>query len=155
MRVYGRKTFGMPFAQISLSKRSEKKEKMKILIVDDNKSWAFIVRVMLEEEGFEVRLASDGEAGYSTYLSFRPDLVITDIQMRSINGLEMISMIRKHDPKVKTIYMSSEFDGFRSLLEKEKARFEAGLLKKPFTKEELLNLISKFFREKLNVSTGI
>jgi hypothetical protein len=51
--------------------------------------------------------------------------------------------------------MSSEFDGFRSLLEKEKARFEVGLLKKPFTKEELLRLISKFSSEGANISTGI
>jgi DNA-binding response OmpR family regulator len=117
---------------------------MKILIVDDNQSWAFIVGVMLEEEGIEVRLASDGETGYSTYVSFKPDLVITDIQMRGMNGMELISMIREHDRKVKTIYMSSAFNGFRSLLEKEKGRFEVGLLKKPFTREELLRLISTF-----------
>ena len=43
---------------------------MKILIVDDNKNWVFIVRMMLEEEGFEVQSASDGETGYSIYLSF-------------------------------------------------------------------------------------
>lgn len=146
----------MPFALIKFLKRSgKKKEKMKILIVDDNKNWAFIVRVMLEEEGFEVQSASDGETGYSTCLSFRPDVVITDIQMRGMNGIELMRMIREYDQKVKTIYMSSEFDGFRSLLEKEKARFEVGLLKKPFTKEELLRLISKFSSEGANISTGI
>jgi DNA-binding response OmpR family regulator len=117
---------------------------MKILIVDDNKNWAFIVRVMLEEEGIEVQSASDGETGYSAYLSFKPDLVITDIQMRGMNGIELISAIREYDRRVKTIYMSSEFNGFRSLIEKEKGRFEVGLLKKPFSKEELLRLISKF-----------
>jgi DNA-binding response OmpR family regulator len=117
---------------------------MKILIVDDNKNWAFIVRVMLEEEGHEIRVASDGETGYSTYLSFRPDLVITDIQMPRMNGIELIGTIREHDRTVKTIYMSSEFNGFRSLLEKEKGKFEVGLLKKPFSKQELLRLISEF-----------
>jgi two-component SAPR family response regulator len=117
---------------------------MKILIVDDNKNWAFIVRMMLEEEGHEIRVASDAETGYSTYLSFRPDLVITDIQMHGMNGVELIKAIREHNQKVKTIYMSSEFNGFRSLLEKEKRRFEVGLLKKPFSKEELLRLISEF-----------
>lgn len=128
---------------------------MKILIVDDNKNWAFIVRVMLEEEGFQVQSASDGETGYSTYLSFRPDLVITDIQMHGMNGIELINMIREHDREVKTIYMSSEFDGFHSLLEKEKRRFQVGLLKKPFTKEELVRSISKLSRERLNISTTI
>jgi DNA-binding response OmpR family regulator len=117
---------------------------MKILIVDDNENWVFIVRVMLEEEGFEVLSASDGETGYSTYFSFKPNLVITDIQMPKMNGIELISMIRKQDRKVKTIYMSSEFNGFRSLIEKEKGKYEVDLLKKPFSKEELLRLISKF-----------
>jgi two-component system response regulator TrcR len=120
---------------------------MKILIVDDNKNWAFIVRMMLEEEGFEVQSAADGETGYSIYLSFRPDLVITDIQMPRMNGIELIGKIRELDRKVKTVYMSSEFNGFRSLLEREKGKFEVGLLKKPFNKEELLRLISKFSSE--------
>jgi DNA-binding response OmpR family regulator len=119
-------------------------KKMKILIVDDNKNWAFIVRTMLEEEGYEIRVASDGETGYSTYLSFRPDLVITDIQMPRMNGIELMGMIREHDQKVKTVYMSSEFDGFRSLIEKEKIKYEVDLLKKAFTKEELLSRLSKF-----------
>jgi two-component SAPR family response regulator len=128
---------------------------MKILIVDDNKSWAFIVRVMLEGEGFEVQSASNGETGYSTYLSFKPNLVITDIQMPRMNGIELVGKIREHDRKVKTIYMSSEFNGFRSLLEREKGKFEIGLLKKPFTKEELLRLILKFSSEGLNISKTI
>jgi len=117
---------------------------MKILIVDDNKNWVFIVRMMLEEEGFEVQSASDGETGYSIYLSFKADLIITDIQMPKMNGIELISMIREHDRKVKAIYMSSEFNGFLSLIEKEKGKYEVDLLKKPFSKEELLRLISKF-----------
>jgi len=45
---------------------------------------------------------------------------------------------------VKAIYMSSEFNGFLSLIEKEKGKYEVDLLKKPFSKEELLRLISKF-----------
>jgi CheY-like chemotaxis protein len=144
-RISNPKTFGMSIAlKVYRMGPNRKKENMKILIVDDNKNWAYIVRVMLEEEGFEVLLASDVETGYSTYLSFRPDLVITDIQMPRMNGIEMIRMIRGYDRKVKTIYTSSEFNGFRSLIEKEKDKYEVDSLKKPFSKEELLRLIFKF-----------
>jgi DNA-binding NtrC family response regulator len=130
------------------------KENMKILIVDDNKNWVFIVQLMLEEEGFEVRSAFNGETGYSAYLSFKPNLIITDIQMPSMNGMELISRIREHDRKVKTIYMSSEFNGFRSFIEKEKDQYEVDLLKKPFSKEELLRLVSKFSSEQSKCFNG-
>jgi YesN/AraC family two-component response regulator len=119
---------------------------MKILIVDDNKSWAFIVRTMLGE-AFEVRTASDGQMGYRTYLSFKPHVVVTDVQMPRINGIELISMIREHDPNVKAIYMSSEFNGYRSLIEKEKEKYDVDLLKKPFSKQDLLRVVSRFTGE--------
>jgi DNA-binding response OmpR family regulator len=54
---------------------------MKILIADDNQDLAFFIKWMLEDEGYEVRSAQNGSDGYSTYLLFDPDLVLTDFQM--------------------------------------------------------------------------
>jgi len=116
---------------------------MKILIVDDNRELAFLIKLMLEEEGFEVKSAKDGEDGYLTYLWFNPDIVLTDIQMPEKNGLELMGDIRSHNPTVKTIYMSGDLSQFWSPLEEEKKKYHVGILEKPFSRNELMNLISQ------------
>lgn len=115
---------------------------MKILIVDDNKDLALIIQIMLEDEGYEVRQAHDGQDGYGIFLNFKPDLVITDIHMPGKNGLELMEHIRRHDPSVKTIYMSGDLISFLSPLEEEKKRYPVSLLEKPFSKGELMGLLS-------------
>ena len=115
---------------------------MKILVVDDNEELAFTVQMILEDEGFEVISARDSQDGYSTFLEFKPDLVITDIQMPGENGLELMEHIRKHNPMVRTIYMSGDLESFLPPLEEEKKRYPVSLLEKPFSKVELMGLLS-------------
>ncbi len=117
---------------------------MKILIVDDNQELASLLHVMLEEEGFEVKSAKDGREGYCVYLQFKPDWVITDLQMPGENGLELVGHIRKHNPEVRAIYMSGDPSRFRLPLEEEKRRYHASFLEKPFSKVELMGLLVQF-----------
>lgn len=100
--------------------------------------------MMLEEEGYEVKSARDGREGFSVYLQFKPDWVITDIHMPGENGLELIGHIRKHNPKVRAIYMSGDPSRFLLPLEEEKNRYHARFLEKPFSKIELMRLLSQF-----------
>ena len=123
-------------------KRVNIKPYKKILVVDDNEDLAFTLRMVLEEEGFDVISAKDSQDGYLTYLEFKPDIVITDIQMPGENGLELMDHIRKHNPMVRTIYMSGDLDSYLSPLEEEKKRYPVGLLEKPFSKVELMGLLS-------------
>jgi DNA-binding NtrC family response regulator len=116
---------------------------MKILVVDDNEDLASILQMMLEDEGYEVKAAKDGTDGYSVYLLFEPDLVLTDIQMPGRNGLELMENIRMHNPGVRTIYMSGDSGPYWSSLEEEKNRYRAGFIEKPFSKDELMNLVSQ------------
>jgi len=116
---------------------------MKILIVDDNQDLLFLIKWMLEDEGYEVKSAKNGRDGYSTYLLFNPDLVLTDIQMPEKNGLELIKEIRCHNPGVRTIYMSGDLGQYGSPLKEEKEKHQAGVLEKPFSKNELISLVSQ------------
>ena len=116
---------------------------MKVLIVDDNKALTFFLQAVIEGEKHSVKTANDGEDGYSAYLHFKPDVVITDIEMPKKNGFELMRNIREHDPRIMTIYMSGNIDGFCSLLEEEKERYQARFLGKPFSIIELINLLSK------------
>jgi CheY-like chemotaxis protein len=116
---------------------------MKILIVDDNAGLAWILQVMLEDEGYEVRVAKDGSEGYFAFLLFQPDLILTDIQMPNKNGLELIRLIRLHNPDVRTVYMSSDLDYYEPVLQEEKEKHKACVLSKPFSREELMSSLSQ------------
>jgi DNA-binding NtrC family response regulator len=115
----------------------------KVLVVDNNVSLAEILQQMLVDEGFEVSAATDGREGYSAYLVNRPDVILTDIHMPGENGLEFISHIRRHNPEVRTIYMSGDWIRFQSAIEEEEKRFCVRLLKKPFSEDELMQLLAE------------
>jgi len=117
---------------------------MKVLIVDDNVELASALRSVVEKEmKCRVQTAQDGTKGYREYLSFKPDLVITDIEMPGKNGFELMKEIRVHDPDIKTIYMSGDPFSFQSLVEEEEKQYGVTFLGKPFSFERLTNLLEK------------
>ena len=69
----------------------------RILVVDDEPQIARVLRTSLESNGYEVSLALDGEQGIERFLSFKPDLVITDLAMPLMDGLALTRAIRKID----------------------------------------------------------
>ncbi|HZL35587.1 MAG TPA: response regulator transcription factor [Tepidisphaeraceae bacterium] len=69
-----------------------------ILVIDDQKDLADLVRRALEQEGFEVILAGDGTAGLRIAKEHRPDLVVLDLNMPDIDGLEVCRQLRG-DPR--------------------------------------------------------
>jgi DNA-binding NtrC family response regulator len=115
---------------------------MKVLVVDDNQQLASIIREVLEEDGIEVVSASDGVDGYSAYLAFKPDMVITDIQMPRESGLDMMWHIRVHDPMIRTIYMSADMSSYQSLIKEEKKQYPVSFFEKPFSLESLVRAVS-------------
>ncbi len=116
---------------------------MKVLVVDDNRFLASIIQEILEDEGCEVMTAKDGIDGYSAYLLFEPDLIITDIQMPGKNGLEMMECIRTHDPMIQTIYMSGDISSFRASLLEEEKKYPVSVFEKPFPLGRLTQFISR------------
>ena len=114
---------------------------MKVLVVDDNEALAGVIQGALEDSGLEVISAKDGLDGYDAYVRFEPDLVITDIHMPRANGLEMMKLIRAHNSRVKTIYMSGAMDTFLPALERERGQYPFSILKKPFSMKSLTNLV--------------
>lgn len=70
-------------------------EVKKILVVDDEAQITRVLRRGLESAGFQVRTADDGRSGLESFRSWMPDLVITDLSMPGLNGLELCSRIRQ------------------------------------------------------------
>lgn len=115
---------------------------MKILVVDDNRVLVNVIQEILAEEGLEVMTACNGREGYGAFLRFKPDVIVTDIQMPGVNGLEMMALIRAHEPAVRTVYMSGNIAAYRSLLEEEKEHYPVHYFEKPFSMNALTTLIS-------------
>ncbi|MGH9762670.1 MAG: response regulator [Blastocatellia bacterium] len=67
----------------------------RVLIVEDHHDTSFTLCKLLKVEGYEVDHAIDGVAGYKTAKDHHPDLVVTDVQMPRLNGIEMIKMFRQ------------------------------------------------------------
>jgi CheY-like chemotaxis protein len=116
---------------------------MKVLVVDDNLFLASIIQEILKGEGCEVMTAKDGNDGYSVYLLFEPDLIITDIQMPGKNGLEMMECIRTHNPMIQTIYMTGDINTFRASLLEEEKKYPVSFFEKPFSLARLTQFVSR------------
>jgi CheY-like chemotaxis protein len=114
----------------------------RILIIDDDESMRYLLRQMLEPEGYTVFEAADGAAGLRLVRQERPELVMTDIFMPEQDGLETILMLKREFPTVKIVVMSAGGRyGMLSYLEMARKLGADLVLKKPFTKEALLAIL--------------
>jgi two-component system chemotaxis response regulator CheY len=77
-----------------------------ILIIDDDPFSRETLRLVLEEEGYDVACAEDGKRGLAIFALMRPDLVVTDIIMPEREGLETIREIRKVDAAIPIVAVS-------------------------------------------------
>jgi len=129
--------------------RKPEKRKMKILVVEDEFGLQDVFRDIFLMEGFDVRLAVDGDDGYEVYREFQPDLVFTDVVMPKMNGLELIAKIREKNPKIKVVYTSGFF-GIKRVkrdLDAEILRYGYRSLAKPFKVSTMLEMVHAYLEE--------
>jgi CheY-like chemotaxis protein len=118
----------------------------RILVVDDDKAVRSAIQMLLEHEGYQVVVADDGRSGIEAIENGSFDLVIVDIFMPGMDGLETIREFHQRDPKVPVIAMSgfmfrdsgSPAPDFLSMATKLGA---ARSLHKPFRPQELLRAV--------------
>lgn len=110
-------------------------ERPRILVVDDEPQLTRVLRTGLKSRGYDVRAAADGLAGFETFTNWQPDLVITDLAMPNVNGLELCRRVRAIS-QVPIIVLSAKGE--------EKTKVEAldlgadDFVTKPFGIDELL-----------------
>ena len=81
--------------------------KGKILIIEDENTIRRVVRDYLDAAGYDVACASDGLEGVQLFDTFQPDLLILDINLPSMDGLEIATHIRKHSAEVHIIMLTA------------------------------------------------
>src|SRR5688572_450773 len=78
-----------------------------ILVIDDDESLQDTIAVMLEQEGFRVVQARDGKAGYERALTLKPDLLIVDLRLPGMTGVEICKQLRAAQIQTPIIILSA------------------------------------------------
>jgi diguanylate cyclase (GGDEF)-like protein/PAS domain S-box-containing protein len=116
-----------------------------VLIVDDDNITTTILSRMLDSYIKHIHIASNGEEGLETFLRTRPDIVLSDINMPKMGGLEMVSKIREIDPVVK-VAIFTNFDNKNYLL--DAIRYGVNqFFSKPFQKKHFTRVIGRLCDE--------
>ena len=114
--------------------------KAKVLLVDDSGLARRSVRQMLESDGYDVVEAEDGMAALERYFLEKPDIVLLDLVMKGMMGMDVLEKLREMDPQVRAIVVSADIQA------SSRAMAEAGgacnFLNKPVDRAALLTAIT-------------
>jgi DNA-binding NtrC family response regulator len=82
---------------------------LKILVAEDEEMIRRLFATLFRRKGFKVMSARDGREAYRMYQRERPDLLLSDINMPNMSGLELLGKIREKDKDLPTIFVSGEW----------------------------------------------
>ena len=110
-------------------------KRIKILVIDDDESLRRVLEYNLAQEGYAVLTAGSGEQGLELLKKEGADVVVTDVRMPGMDGLQVMEAIRKHDPNIQVIILTA-FGSIEMAVEAMKAG-AFHYISKPFNRDEL------------------
>jgi len=136
----------MPMSESSLSQR--------ILVVDDDVDGLEVLRTRLAHAGYEVETAESAEKALSCVSAFAPGLVVTDVRMSGMTGLELLEKIRATMDHVEVVVMTAHDDMETAVTAMKAGAFD--FLVKPVDPKAVQGLAERCFRERaLEVDMGV
>jgi DNA-binding response OmpR family regulator len=120
----------------------------RILIVDDEVNIVISVEFLLEQAGYYVRVAHNGEEGLERVATFEPDLVLLDVMMPRLNGFDVCQRIRQNPAwqDIKIIMLTAK--GREAEITKGLALGANAYITKPFSTRELLAEVKRILGER-------
>jgi CheY-like chemotaxis protein len=113
--------------------------KSKILVIDDSSLARRMTRKILEELGHDVEEASDGAQGLELFVLKHHDLVVLDMVMHGMYGLEVLTKLKELDPKLRVIVLTADIQqSTRSQVQDAGA---AAMVNKPINKDALAEIL--------------
>jgi two-component system chemotaxis response regulator CheY len=110
-----------------------------VLVVDDSGLARRRVRSILEPAGYEVVEVEDGMSALERYFVAKPDLVLLDLVMKGMSGLDVLTKLREMDPSARVIVVSADVQtSSHEMVEQAGA---AGFLMKPIDSDEVLAIV--------------
>ena len=113
----------------------------KVLLVDDSSLARRSTRRILEGAGYEVVEAEDGMAAIERYFVEKPDVVMLDLVMKGMYGLEVLNKLREMDPDARVVVLSADIQtSSRDLVQ---AAGAAGFLSKPADPRQVIDMVAR------------
>ena len=112
----------------------------KILVIDDSGLARRNLRQILERDGYDVTEAADGMAALERYFSDRPDLVLLDLVMTGMYGLDVLAKLRELDPEARVVVVSADIQTPTQDL--ARARGASAFLNKPVDEQQLRTVVA-------------
>lgn len=130
------------------------KSDFKILAIDDEKDILLLLKYNLESEGYIVKTASSGKEGLDIASEYNPDLILIDIMMPEIDGIETCRKLREIEKFQSTfiLFLTARVEEYS-----EVAAFDAGgddYITKPIKPRALLSRINSFYKRKSSVDNS-
>ena len=117
----------------------------KILVVDDSGMSRRTLRKILEPAGHEVIEAEEGIVALERYFLDKPDLVLLDLTMTGMYGIEVLNKLREMDPRARVIVASADIQSStRGMVD---AGGASAFINKPFTSDKVLMAVSEVLQE--------
>jgi two-component system alkaline phosphatase synthesis response regulator PhoP len=116
----------------------------KILVVDDESSIVTLLQYNLEQAGFSVVTASDGLEGYNAVLEAKPDLIVLDLMLPKMDGMEVCKALRQEKINTPIIMLTAKDDEFDKVLGLELGADD--YMTKPFSPREVTARIKAVLR---------
>jgi two-component system chemotaxis response regulator CheY len=119
----------------------------RVLVVDDSGLARRRVKGILEGAGYEVIEAEDGMAALERYFVTKPDLVMLDLVMKGMYGLDVLTKLLEMDPSARVIVVSADVQtSSHEMVEQAGA---AGFLMKPIDEQQVLTLVRSTLRSRI------
>ena len=132
-----------------LGEKNQTEKTKTILVVDDKETVRLMLSKTLQSEGYSVVSAGDAESGWKEYKRVKPDLVLTDLKLPGMDGIDLLTRVRQEDSTTPVIIMTAY-----GTIETEVEALKLGadyFLCKPFDCEILCALFEKFLSGNLKV----
>jgi two-component system chemotaxis response regulator CheY len=113
--------------------------KAKVLVVDDSGLARRLIRKILEELGHEVEEVSDGAQALERYILNHHDVVVLDLLMHGMYGVEVLQKLKELNPELPVIIATADIQ--RTTREQVKDAGAVGMVNKPVTKEQLAEVL--------------
>jgi DNA-binding NtrC family response regulator len=107
-----------------------------ILVIDDEQGILETLRILLKNEGFDVTTAQGGKAGLEQLKSSAPDIVLTDLKMPGVTGIEILSAVRGQDPETPVILMTAQASLQTAIQAVNEGAFY--YIQKPFSNDDMV-----------------
>jgi DNA-binding response OmpR family regulator len=125
----------------------EKIQPYGILIADDDPDFVMSIKELLTSKGYSVFVATNGRQAVDRILSIGIDVLILDLRMPVLNGLETYLELKKAGRAVPTIIITAFTDEETGTIKRLQALSVSGVLRKPFDPRELLSAIERLAKQ--------